>query len=102
MLHIIFINSNLYYLDRSFWWHAYGLSNYWNRKLAPRAELCRLNYNSAGESVKVAGLEPLKLKQFYLAFLLLITGYLLSFIVFMMERRSLRFLNMLSMHHSSN
>lgn len=78
----ISINLNLYCIDRSFWWHAFGLSNYWSRKLTPGAELCPLDYNSGGESVKVAELEPYQLKLFYLAFLTLVIGLLLSIIDF--------------------
>jgi len=53
--------------------------------MVPVAKQCRLPYNSQGESVKLVDRTRLKLEQFYLAFLILLIGYILAFIQLIRE-----------------
>ena len=63
-----------------------GFTDYWVKKLARRADQCRLDYNSRGGTVQMIQLAPLKLNQFYLAFLVLFVGYILAMFQFVRER----------------
>lgn len=74
------------WISRSFWWHSFGLTLYWEKRLAPRAEQCRLDYNSRGGTVQISQLAPFKLEQFYFAFLVLFIGYILALLQFIRER----------------
>ena len=73
---------------RSYLWDSFGLQDYWRRKLAPRVDQCRLKYNSRGGSAQVIKdlAVRFKLQQYYLAFVLLFTGFALAFIQFIRER----------------
>ena len=76
----------IWVLFRSLWYAEFGLMDHWLKKLAPRADQCRLDYNSRGGTVQVSKLAPFKLTQFYLVFLVLLVGYVMAFIQFIRER----------------
>lgn len=73
---------------RSYLWDSSGLQDYWRKKLAPQVNQCRLKYNSRGGSAQVIKdlAVRFKLQQYYLAFLLLFTGFVFAFIQFIRER----------------
>jgi len=66
----------LFFNHRSYWWHAFGLQNYWTKKLSREASQCQLKYNSNGESIKVVDKVRIKLGQLYVVFYILFTCYL--------------------------
>ena len=74
------------FLERSYWWHAFGLNIYWIKKMIPYAPQCNLKYDSKGESVQLVDKVPLKLGQLYVAFVVLSFGYVLALIQFLRER----------------
>jgi hypothetical protein len=66
------------------WYDAYGLANYWRREIYTINEECRLKYNSKGFEAKSAH-APLRLKQLYVPFVMLLVGYLIAFFQFARE-----------------
>jgi len=80
--------GNIYYIlsFRSFWFAAFGLAQYWAKKTVPLAKQCWLQYDIRGEFVQLVDKVPLKLEQFYLAFVVLFIGYLLALMQFIRER----------------
>jgi len=85
-IHYLKIKRLNWFPYRSFRYISTGLNKYWAKKLRQGAPQCRLQYNSQGESVKLAELSPLKLEQFYVAFAILFCGYALALIQFLGER----------------
>ncbi len=72
-------------LSRSLWYHASGIYNYWFVLREKYPKQCMLRYNSNGQSTTRSS-RRLKLKQFYLPFLILFGGYVLAFIHFIREK----------------
>ncbi len=71
---------------RSLKYNSFGFRIYWLKKTVPKTTQCDLQYNSNGESVQLVDRARLQLKQFYLAFAVLFTGYSLAFIQLLRER----------------
>ncbi len=79
-------------VPRSYWYHSFGLKDYWQKKMNSDAPQCLLKYDSVRESVKIVDKARLKLEQFYGAFIVLFVGYALSLIQFLRELFIRRFL----------
>nr|CAH0099274.1 unnamed protein product [Daphnia galeata] len=69
----------------SLWFFDTGLRDYWFKDYEQLPKQCRLNYNNKGVATKRSNAQ-LNLKHFYLAFLILIIGYLLAFLQFCREK----------------
>ena len=70
---------------RMLWLDAFGLGYYWRKSVYTINEECRMKYNNKGVEAKKAN-APLKLKQLYVPFLLLLVGYLLAALQFAREK----------------
>ena len=68
------------------WYDAFGLDLYWKRqvKYATTGE-CLLKYNAKGAEATTAN-APLKLKQLYVPFVLLLIGHLIALFLFAREK----------------
>ncbi|KAK4004970.1 hypothetical protein OUZ56_006696 [Daphnia magna] len=71
-------------VQRSLWFHAAGLREYWSVRQDKYPRQCELTYNNKGMSIKRSS-NRIKLEQFYLPFMFLIAGYALSLIQFFRE-----------------
>ena len=71
-------------------YEEFGLHNYWTRSKAYKTSgECLLKYNKNGLAVKWTK-APLKLKQFYVPFALLLSGYGLGILLFAREKMQRR------------
>lgn len=79
--------ESINFKNRSLWWHAFGLQNYWMKKGLPKeSSHCLLNYNEKDQSVKLLDKVQFKLGQFYVTFVALFVGYVLALVQFLRER----------------
>jgi hypothetical protein len=70
---------------RSLWITEFGFMIKWRKDLEVRSWKCLLKYNKKGVENKSA-ISRLSLRQFSAAFVILITGYLVAFVAFILER----------------
>ena len=68
------------------WYAAFGMEYYWRRSVASKInQECLLNYNAKGVEATTAN-APLKLKQLYVPFVLLLIGHLIALFLFAREK----------------
>ena len=68
-------------------YEEFGLNNYWKRsKVYKTTGECLLKYHKNGLAVKWTK-APLKLKQFYVPFALLLFGYIMGILIFAREKK---------------
>ena len=70
---------------RSLWIDAFGFHTKWRKDLEVKSWKCLLKYNKKGVATESA-ISRLSLRQFSAAFIILITGYLVAFVAFILER----------------
>ena len=70
---------------RSLWIDAFGFHTKWRKDLEVKSWKCLLKYNKKGVAIESAN-SRLSLRQFSAAFIILITGYLVAFVAFVLER----------------
>jgi len=73
--------------NRSLWWHAFGMQDYWLKKTKnEKGSPCLLNFNEKDQSVKLLDKVQFKLAQFIVAFVALFVGYILALGQFLRKR----------------
>ena len=70
---------------RSLWIDAFGFHTKWRKDLEVKSWKCLLKYNKKGVAIESAN-SRLSLRQLFAAFIILIIGYLIAFVAFILER----------------